>query len=556
MNIAWIRDGQMPGLGAMLHRALIHPYTLFLAVCLLLWLPDGFDVGPVNDGWILMESTLTHAGILKDDATRVFGNVPRELGLRLVSGGFQGWQSVLLLLTLLRGVLFYEVVRRLFAGAPLFAIACGLVAILHPFDEVYFWVDVTGVHFALVLALASCLAALVYLQTGSRSALLVMFLFQLLACFTYSGFLLLILAFPLGAWVLHGMQTGRWERSYPLKTAGLIILFLAFQAVLFMQGVGHEARVVDTHPRHVPSAYLFESQLLVRRLWETAGGFRPGYAIAALLPAAFAWWVALRAKEPDATPPATRSWRYFAVLVAGLLALAALSYLPYAFSEVRLGARRQLFAAGLFISMLILLPLFLTPPKLLRGRQTGAALLALLAAGVTIAGLEQRAYWVEAYRGEERLLAAVAAHVPQPPPGAMFVIRLHTPQQTLRLGGFYNRKHAFEVALRFMYGDDSLHASFTPIDGKLFDFDAQGVTVVQRFEVNNNNVSAHYADLILLDYAPDGSMRVLDRQWLQQQAPQGADLSAYAPANYGSAPGEGAIICTMLEKPMRPAYCK
>ncbi|HLW73483.1 MAG TPA: hypothetical protein VKT74_00280, partial [Gammaproteobacteria bacterium] len=125
-------------------RVLLHPYTLFILVALVVWMRDGFNIGPVNDGWIKLEQFLSHSRIYNDSGIRMFGSIPRELGMHLYSGGFLGWQAALFLLTVLRAGLYYEIVKRLFPAHGALAIACGLIALFHPADDVYFWVDVTG----------------------------------------------------------------------------------------------------------------------------------------------------------------------------------------------------------------------------------------------------------------------------------------------------------------------------------------------------------------------------------------------------------------------------
>src|SRR5215469_15901278 len=127
---------------------LLHPYVLFLAVTFLVFWPEGFNIGPANDAWRNLSGSPMQLGSF---GPRFFGNLPKVLGMRLVSGGFQGWESVLLCLTALRGMLCYEIVKRLFAGFPLFALCCGLIALFHPADTVYFWMDSIGVDFAFVL---------------------------------------------------------------------------------------------------------------------------------------------------------------------------------------------------------------------------------------------------------------------------------------------------------------------------------------------------------------------------------------------------------------------
>lgn len=31
-------------------RVLLHPYALFILIAIMVWMPGGFNVGPVNDG--------------------------------------------------------------------------------------------------------------------------------------------------------------------------------------------------------------------------------------------------------------------------------------------------------------------------------------------------------------------------------------------------------------------------------------------------------------------------------------------------------------------------
>ncbi|MGE5625417.1 MAG: hypothetical protein ACM3ZT_07705 [Bacillota bacterium] len=543
---------------AALKRVLLHPYTLFTLAALMVWLPDGFNIGPTNDGWIKLETLLSNARIYAISTTRVFGSVPREIGMRLGDGGFQGWQAFLFLFAVLRAGLFYGIVRRLFPARAAFAVGCGLVALFHPADSVYFWVDVTGVHMGLVLTLAACLCALVHLQTGSRAALFAMLLFQLTSCLTYSAFLVLMLAFPVGVWLLHRLEGGKTSWTWLIKAGWLPVAYNVFQVVLVLKHAGgHEAQVADLHLGGILAGYAHETLLFFTRSALTLADFRPVYFLWALPPAVLGLAVAraLPAAEGEGGE-AGRNARWYLVLCLGLVALAAASYLPYATSSVRLGAQRQLFAAGIFLYMLMLMPLFFWLPRRLNAPQLPWLLVALLAGFVTLTGLEKRAGWTEGYRGEERLLASIAATVPQPPPGTMFVIHLHDGPQAKRLGGFYNRRHTLELALRLMYGDRSLRASFTPIRGPLFQFRDGEMAAVQTIRVNRANTFASYDKVLVLDYAPNGAMRVLDRDWLRPYAPAGTDLSAYAPGDYGQAPRGGAVICAMLEKAMRPTYCQ
>ena len=540
---------------AKLRQVLLHPYALFLLLALIPFLYTGFDIGPANDGWIKLGGFLAGAPIYTTHTTRMFGGMPRDLGMLLGGGGFAAWQGFLLLFTLLRGVLFYEIVRRLFPERGAFAVACGLVAIFQPADAVDFWVDVTGVQMALVTALAACLGALVYLQTGRRTALLAVLLFQLFTCLTYSAFLLLMVAFPLGAWLLRRAEGQAAGWLYLLRCCSLPVAYVIFQAVLVLVHVGHEGQVADLRPLRILGGYGLESVIFLRNSAAWLGELRWGYLAWALPPAVLAWFTARHASA--AQQPVLKPRRWWLLLCLGLLALAAACYFPYAVSEVRLGGRRQLFMAAVFLYMLALLPLFLWLPRKLRLPWLPWALTAAIALVSALVGLEHRSYWAETYRGEEKLLAGIAALAPDPAPGTYFVVHLHDAAEARGLGGFANRRTALEFALRLMYRDHSLHAAFASPAGPMFTFTPDQLIVRQRLRINRGGNRAPYSRMVVVSFTPDGKLRLLGREWLQHYAPPGTDLKDYDPvARLGTAPSPDSRVCVMLERAMRPDYCR
>ena len=536
-------------------RWLLHPYLLFLLAAFAVWWPDGFNIGPVNDGWV----NLARSSFLPTDFnTRTFSSFFfRALGMRIVPDGFQGWQAILFVPTVLRGILMFEIIKRLFPRHGLFAIACGLIALFHPADISYFWLDSSGIGCALVFALAAILCAVIHLQTGSRASLLCMALFQLASCFTYTAFLLVILAVPALVWLQQRLAGRPAPFPYLFKTSVLICAFIVFQVILTLNGSGHEAVVIDMSLRGVIAGYAHETGLFLHSVGQFLTPFMSSYLPIGLVVAAFAYAVAFSLSAADVgegQADARIPLRSAAVLVAGLLALAALSYLPYAVSNVRFGGQRQMLAAGVFMYMLLLLPVFFLLLPWLKSRHIGSAVVAFIALYVTVTGLQVRMIWVDAYRAEEHLLAAVAAVIPDPAPGSVIVVNLDSPAQVREIEAYTNRKGTFEQALRVMYGDDSLQAGFTDFEQPPFLFSSTGLEVKAQRPVNKGLI-APYGRLILLDYPSSGPARILDRAWLQQRAPKGTDLSAYGQGAYGSAPGKAAIICTMLEKDSRPAYC-
>ena len=539
---------------AKLRQVLLHPYALFLLLALIPFLYTGFDIGPANDGWIKLGGFLAGGSIYNINTTRVFGGMPRDLGMLLGGGGFAGWQGFLLLFTVLRGVLFYEIVRRLFPEVRAFAVACGLIAIFQPADAVDFWVDVTGVQMALVTALAACLGALVYLQTGRRAALLAMLLFQLFTCLTYSAFLLLMLAFPLGAWLLRraeGLAAG-W--LYLLRCCWLPIAYVAFQAVLVLLHFGHEGQVADLRPLRILGGYGLESLVFLQNSVEWIADLHWAYLPWALPVVALAWFTA---RSAGAQERATHTRRWWLLLCLGLLALAAACYFPYAVSAVRLGGRRQLFMAAVFLYMLALLPLFFWLPRKLKLSWLPWMFTAAIALVSALVGLQHRSYWAETYRGEEKLLAGIATLAPQPTSGTYFVVHLHSATQARSLGGFSNRRTALEFALRLMYRDHSLHAAFTAPAGPMFTFTPAQLVVRQRLRINRGGNRAPYSQLVVVDFTPDGKIRLLGREWLQRYAPPGIGLKDYDPKlRLGAVPSPDSKVCVLLERKMRPDYCR
>lgn len=527
-----------------------HPYVLYLVVTAIVFWPDGLNIGPDNDGWRDLSAGPSHFGPF---GPRVFGDLPKVLGLHLVNDGFQGWELVLLALIALRGMLFYEIIKRLFTGFPVLALCCGLIALFHPADAVYFWMDSIGLDFAFVLALAACLAALVHMQTGSRESLVCLLFFMFMTCFTYTAFQPLILSFAVGVWVLYRVEG--IKVSVP-RVAGAFLPILAcigYQVMLVKMGGGRDGQISDFDLHHVLGGYPDEVALF----WEGVSGFFdqsiPPHLALALLSAVCAYGVAAKMQAASVAAPAPRPLRFYAVAAVGLLLLAVASYLPFSVSLVRIGNQRQLFAAGIFIFTLVLLPLYVGLfPRL--NRHAGFAFVGLVALMATVMGIENRAMYVSVYRVNEQLLAALAQAVPHPPKGAFIVVHVNRPMQVSELAGLYNRRLNFNGALQFMYHDPDLYGAFTDIYQAPFKFEPDGLRVMQRPPWEAPPL-APYDRLIIVDYPAKGPARVLDRAWLQQFAPKGADLSAYKPGDYGSAPGPGAAICTMFEKKFRPTYC-
>ena len=538
---------------AALKRVLLHPYTLFTLASLVVFLLDGFNIGPANDAWRDLGATSPELHL----QVRLLGNVPRVLGMQITPGGFQGWELMLLLLTIARGILFFETFRLLFPRYFALCVACGLVAIFQPTDYVYFWMDSIGVDFAFAAAFACCLASLVYLQTGRRSALFALFLFQFISCLSYTAFLPLIFVFPLGAWILRRVEGRGGSAAYLLKVSLPMVLFIGYQARLTYRRGDREGKILDLDLNRILLGYAHETSLLWKRLFDFFVNLHWDYVGYAMLPAALAFFIGMtRVPRPEGPGEDTgRTWKFYLVLYLGLVALAFFSYLPYSLSIVRIGDQRQMAAAGTFVYVMLLIPLFMFAAKRPASKIWTGVLLGVVALFVICAGFVIRRPFVDNYRRQEVFLRALTQLLPAPPRDSFIVVHLNTGPQAKGLSGLYNRRINFPQALRFIYGDRSITGEFTEPQQEPFGFDAQGIFIKQAIKWNKVT-HADYAHLILVDYRKDGTMAFLDRSWLQKLAPPGIVVPAFPSGPFGSTPSQTAIMCTMLEDDMRPSYCQ
>lgn len=536
----------------LLRTLLLHPGALYLAIALTVWIPSGFNIGPVNDGWFELGGGAT---LIRVGYTVNFGHFPVGLGLRLVGDGFQGWQAVILALTVLRGYLVYAIVRRMFPAQILFSIASGVIALFHPADTSYFWPGGTGNLFAWALALACCLSAVVHLETKSRESLVSLYFFQIILCLTYAAFHFLLLALPAAYWLLRRSRGYRESWSYLVRTSLVIVVFILYQSIMAHIGVGREGHILDLDPWRALAGYGFEAKALVTGLAAALRNFQPVHLSMALVTGLYAYILVSRLRPGDVDNLGAPSMLACAALALALLILAVLSYFPYAISEDRFANDRQMLAAGTFMYMIGLIPVFVRPWGALRRRTVSLAAIVLLTAGVTIVGAEDRAPFVAEYRAQERFLGALAAALPHPAPHTLIVVELHDPVPKT-LSQFDIRWPTFKNAVRFLYNDPSLNTALIDpgLVNRPMEFTSAGVVINVNNPINRGWHS-DLKDLVVLEYSSNGTMRILGRDAMKAWAPPGEVLDTYAPERFLGPPAPMAHVCTMLEPVIRPDYC-
>lgn len=538
-------------------RLLLHPYALLLLVTLTVWCLDGYDIGPVNDGWTKLGTAApaTLGALFDFRSTEIFTLWPYARSIILATGGFQVLQIAMLAFTLLRGILWYEVVKRFFPSHPYYALACGLAALFHPFDGGLFWVGALGVYLPLVWALALCLVSLQHLETGSRASWAAMLALQIIYCCNYPAYLFVVLALPVGAWLLRRIEGRHDSALYLLKISVPVVACVSLQYLFASRGVGREGSVLDVDLRAALAGYGHAAARLIPAFTGIAGACRGAYLWLALPPALFAAVLVLvndRAHAVEVVQVRSRAFQF--TYLGGLIALALLAYLPYAFSLDRFGDMRQLLLAGIFIYALLLYVPFVILPTRWHGKRLATSLLLLFTALTVVTGLEGRRHWVDGYRAEERLLAALSVGVPHPAPGSFLLVELGNQTQSRELAGFYNNYQAFGYALNLLYGDMNLRGAITEMGHEPFTLAQNGVTL--QAPVRSRGVFIPYGQLIVLDYSEGKPARLLNMADLMSSTEAGAGIPVHTLGSYTAQPGMSMNACSLLEKGLRPDYCR
>lgn len=561
----------------------IKPWVLYVLVAIAVWLPDGLNIGPVgNEDWVLVRHHGGVNGSLFDaEVARVFRDIPVWIGLHLTPRSFEGWQLMFLLLTAMRGILFYEIVKRIVPLSRYFAVACGLLAMFHPADRGYFLLNTTGVQFSLVLALASCLCALVYLENNKWPSLLLAYVFQFLSGFTYSAFIPILFSLPAGAWLLSRLAGNKPSRTYLVKIGAGVAALLAVEAYSVTHGVSKDAHVANFEIGSILDGYLLQSERIFPALVSWGDRFEPRYLFTGFL-ASLVTGILLWALKPSLEwrKQASPTLKWCIVFTVGLIALAAIAYFPYALSTSRSSDRRQLLLAGLFIYTALLFPIFLMIERRVAGWRVPVLVVSLIALLTVLGGLEKRIELVTKYRSIEAMLSSIATVVPNPSRNTILVVRITDLRRIWELGTVYSRKAPLNTALGYLYGRNQVSAAvfghrylakvterglMVPVSSAALrlandddgdDEDDSGTRKNGRRSPTIKWMPIPYKRLILVDYRVYQPSGILGPEWLKRRASSKEAANAVAGLPHiEKKPAATTAACRLLEKSFRPGYC-
>jgi hypothetical protein len=406
-----------------------------------------------------------------------------------------------------------------------------------------------------------------------------MWILQLLAGFTYPGYFALMLAIPWGVWLLRRVEGRRPGPVFLLSSGALVILISLLNVYRVAHHVGWDAQVADPNLMKALSGYVAAIQSLLYSLFDAASNIDASY----LFPIALLALLSLVAAAllVDHGVPQVSSLRNsrlrFAVIFCGFIGLALLSYLPYSITRERSDDLRQLYGFGLFAYGAILFVVITLLSRYSRSRLPHIVVVALVAAIVTLSGLEKREYPVAKYRSIESLLGAIATLVPLPNRHSYFVVHLPDTGEVHNLTYLYREAKYFTYLLKFMYRDRSLNGAFYGFDKTVGTVGASGVTVYRRHYTQTFDyriargdwlehiyrspvttpVTVPYNRLVLIEYSATGRASLLGQDWLTEHADSKAtaDHMSYQLTANAKSSAKRSAICTMLEPQFRPAYC-
>jgi hypothetical protein len=556
----------------------LFPHALFSLVAFVVWFPGGFSIGPYQKEDIAIFALHGPGNqILDDMVTRSFRDVPVWLGTHITPHSFMGWQVALLLMTILHASLIFEIIRRIAPGFIGLALCCGLLAAFNPADSGYFLLNTTGSQFSLVFALASCLLAIMHLQSGSKGTLAGMWIFQLLAGFTYPGYFLWMVAIPVGAWIVCFFEGKRPRYTYFIKLCSVLCFIVVFDIWMMRYVGGWDAHVADVNFGRAVSGYLWAISHAISSIPALIRNFRVEYCIflaAALIVAIPLIWAIDASDEAQVRAPRMPKSQAL-IFFLGLIAIALISYAPYSITIERFADRRQLYGLGIFgFGAFLFLIFFLIEPWRHR-RIVGALLVGSVALVAVASGLEKRSNVLDRYRSVETLLSAVATAIPNPPTRSLILVQIDQPCGWRSFHSIYRHQNRFTILLDFMYGDQTLvGAMLPPKDNRgcgsrstvtSADDDDDSDTPRSNRRVRMPDEVAEQQALtslavaegnVPLRYGADGTARILGPdEWLRLKKDYSLDTrAAYAvPEQVVGTPR--ANVCKMLEREFQPGYC-
>ena len=418
-----------------------------LLTLLAFWLPFGFKVGFVGDGWFFYMNA-RHASAWAT-ADRPFVPLAFILGYQLAPGSFAGFNLMLLLLLLIRSGLCYLILRRLNAGRAL-SMALALLVAVFPADTGIFYMGALAVYLAWDAFLLAFYMLILYWVKPRLGVLALMWCGLVLSLGIYEAPYPLILVSPFLLLLIKRRSRRQWIGMawrwylFPLlnglRIGALLLLrpdLYHYQASLMTQRpslVDMFVSLMGVYQRHFFTGWIGDGITVTDGIIALVVG---GMALGVI------WWLARR--EPTTQKPA---W-YGGLVLVGLavVGLGVLVYLPTAARDDSL----RTFYASSIGAALALIAIF----RLLTRRALPFAVLVGVFVALGCAQvLVQHRVFAEKTSAQQTVVLQLSARVPAIAPDSALLIMDETPDQELEtiFGIHWNVENPFLVA----YDDPTL----------------------------------------------------------------------------------------------------
>jgi hypothetical protein len=472
-----------------------------LALALLtfaLWLPFGWNVAPLIDGWVLQSrADLDDLPFYYPEIspTRPLTYAPWVIADLLTPDSFVAQNALYALAMFGTGAAMYGLLRRLLPDQPALAWFGAALMIVFPADHGIFYLDAVNIRYSLMFTVIAIYGLLLYWQRPTLARLLLMLGAQIISLLMYEVGIPLLLSLPfLLLWVEQGRVSRRWWGVSALWSAFPLAWFAFFVNALLNGSAAYQKSLLDSS---IDVANILSGIVFVYRqnLWTgfafgwghlfdaLPGGVTLGMiglvALVCVVVALVGWgdihpfppvsarragWLAVWGMAAliagfvmyiptDDFHNIDYIWRlyYFTsfgatiALIAGLLALV----------NLRRPLRLVLYAAGLFLLVGFQPPVYgllviLIGALLLLPKQFAFASVAALLIGLAmLRGLEQHNGHAARGEAQKRLAAGVIEQAPAVANGSLLLVLDRSTEGEMRAYAF---NYVFEYALALTYG--------------------------------------------------------------------------------------------------------
>jgi len=508
-----------------------------LLIVVALWAPFGIHTNPQGDGWILKNRVANgEQWVFPQDPTRVFIYVPWTLAHFLSPDSFIGVHLLLIAVFWGKGLVLFEILRRLPGCHDGIAFLTSALAIVYPASTQLISLDApVDRHWAVFIFLVSVLLLLVTWRRPRIPWLIGMWAAQILSLWTNEAILPLALAVPLFLfWVARQPHrefrrgAALWLIVPVLNAIHNVVHHLTVALVperAFGRSHGVSILAIDDGWRPMAESLLIAYRKHLADCWwhsvrllgtEVSLLVVAGLTATAVIVVGYVLW-------PQTGTFNRRIYRF--LTVAGLLMI-GLGFAPFVPTSLRFTDGRSFIVSSLGAALVLsgIAGIFFGRTGWVRTVTVG--LMGLLVCLATVGVLDQRARYNGGANVQDSMLAAIIEQAPHVQPNTFFaLIFVSKPGEIRRAAGFNPRNNVFEHALRHLYDEQKFRAGVVNTRGFIrYQLTEKGIT--RRLRSGSSLPIQDYSDSLVYRVRRNFEVSLLRN--LPRRV-RGPDASAYHP---------------------------